>query len=362
MTPLEASYQRLFELHPQPMWVFDAESLVFLAVNDAAVSEYGFTRAEFLTMTIADIRPAEDGPTLRDAVRDASRGLVFAGMWRHRRRDGSMIDVRITSNAVQFEGRSARVVLAEDITTQARLEQELRRARKMEAIGNQAGAMAHDFNNILLVIRSHVAALVEVLERARASVEQIEHAGGRANGLTHQLLAFIREEVIEPDVVDVNEVIVEMTQLLEPTLGGDVVVELRLQSEPARIMVDRAQLAQAIMNLVVNADQAMADGGSLLIRTDTVQLDEKDAPAREGFAASPHVLLQVTDSGSGMDAPTLARVFEPFYTTKDDGTGLGLATIIALVKESNGSVSAYSEPTSGSTFKLYFPAIGDMTR
>jgi two-component system cell cycle sensor histidine kinase/response regulator CckA len=356
---MEESYRRLFERHPQPMWVFDPRSLRFLAVNEAALATYGYSREEFLAMTIADIRPPEDREALRGALADADRRYASAGVWRHRKKDGTIMNVRVASNALEFEGRTARLVLAEDITDRMRLEEQLRQAQKMEAIGNLAGGIAHDFNNILLVIRGHTATLLRELRGSpiRANVEQIDLAAGRAGEFTHQLLAFSQTRVTEPEVVDLNALIEEMVHMLGQLLG-DIRVDLRLAADLAPIVVDRALLGQAVLNLVLNARDAMPTGGTLRIRTADVQLDDAYAALHADVVPGAYVLLQVTDSGVGMDEATRARAFEPYFTTKEIGTGIGLTTVFGAVKRSNGSISLYSEPRLGTTFKLYFPRAG----
>jgi PAS domain S-box-containing protein len=357
----ETSYRRLFEGHPQPMWVFDPETLRFLAVNEAAVATYGYSEDEFLAMTIADIRPPDDRVALEKAVSDVSRRLAYAGVWRHLKKDGTPIEVKVTSNAIDFEGLGARLVLIEDVTAQSRLEEQLRQAQRMDAIGNFAGAIAHDFNNILLVIRGHSAALLDELApgRLRSNVEQIDRAAERASEFTHRLLAFSRQQVLAPELVDVNAVVGEMVQMLERILGEDIEVILQLEPSAVPILIDRSQLAQAFLNLVVNARDAMPSGGALTIRTANIELDDAYTTTHEGAVPGPHVLLQVTDSGVGMDASTRERVFEPFFTTKDEGTGFGLATVFGVVKQSSGSISLYSEPQLGTSFKLYFPSASD---
>src|SRR6266849_6313489 len=226
------NYRRLFERHPQPMWVFDPVSLRFLAVNEAAVATYGYSRDEFLAMTIADIRLPEDVPALEEALRNASRRFVSPGIWRHRKKNGSLIDVKVTSNAIEFEGHDARLVLAEDITAQSRLEEQLRQAQKMEALGTLASGIAHDFNNILLCIRGYSSALLDELreKRLRSSVEQIDRAATRGGEFTHRLLAFSRQQVLEPELIDVNALVSEMIEMLARMLGDDIEVDLQLEA------------------------------------------------------------------------------------------------------------------------------------
>jgi PAS domain S-box-containing protein len=355
----EQSYRLLFDHHPAPMWLFDPESLGFLAVNEAAINLYGYSREEFLAMTIDEIRPDEDRDALREALADPTRGYVEPNVWRHRRKDGTLIDVAVSSNALQFEGHPARLVLARDVTEQRQLEEQLRQAQKMEAIGRLAGGIAHDFNNLLLVIRGYSAVLLRRSddEELRDGVEQIDGAALRASEFTKQLLAFSRQQVLRLEVTDLNSVVEETLRLLKRTIGEQIAVETSLDPDVGSILVDRSQLTQAVLNLSINARDAMIGdgGGTLSIRTANADLDDAYAAAHEGVAPGSYALLQITDSGPGMDEETQRRAFDPFFTTKEDGTGLGLATVYGLVKQSSGHIWLYSEPGMGTTFKLYLP-------
>jgi PAS domain S-box-containing protein len=356
----EERYRLLFDRHPAPMWVFDPQSLRFLAVNDTAVATYGYTRHEFLSMTVEDIRPPEDRAALREAVDELADGRVQAGVWRHLRKDGSVIDVAITASAIELDGRPARVVLALDVTEQRRLEETLRQAQKMEAVGNLAGGIAHDVNNIVMVIRTCSALLLNRLDdpELRGDVTQIDTAAARAAGLTHQLLAFSRRQVLRPRVTDVNAVVDDILGLLQRLIGEDVEIASDLGGDVRPVVVDPSQLGQVLLNLAVNARDAMPTGGTLAIRTSNVVLDEAYVVEHVGVEPGPHVVLQVDDTGVGMDEETKSRIFDPFYTTKDAGTGLGLATVYGVVTQSGGHIWVYSEPGMGTSFKVYFPAAG----
>jgi hypothetical protein len=348
----EESYRHLFERHPAPMWLFDAKTLRFLEVNDAAVHLYGWSREEFLAMTIDEIRPPEDVPRLHE---DLAEEISAPAVWRHRRKDGSLMDVEVRGRQVDFAGRSARLALLHDVTELRRLEDELRQTQKMDAIGRLAGGVAHDFNNLLVVIRGYSASLLKQLSGEQLeSVRLIDTAAERASEFTRQLLTFSRQQVLTPEPLELNDVVTQTLALLGRTLREDIVVITDLAADAGAIVADRSELTKAILNLAINARDAMPDGGRLHVRTERVdfieQLDERRIPP------GSYVLLQITDSGLGMDEATRLRAFDPFYTTKPEGTGLGLASVYGLVKQSGGYIWLYSEPGAGTSFKLYFQA------
>jgi two-component system cell cycle sensor histidine kinase/response regulator CckA len=354
----EESYRILFERHPAPMWVFDPDARRIVAVNEAAIATYGYTREQFFAKPIEELVPQGDRLALLAATSDPDRGRLVGADWQIVKSDGARADTSVSADAIEFEGRPARLVLAEDVTEQRRLEDQLRQAQKMEAIGNLAGGIAHDFNNILMVIRTCSTLLLgRVDDPAIADeVRHIDDAAERGAGLTHQLLAFSRQQVLRPEVTNPNTVVEEMLGLFRRVIGEDVTIVQELEPAPQSIVVDRGQLGQVVMNLVVNAREAMPTGGTLTVHTANVTLDDAYASAHVGVAPGQYVLLQITDSGQGMDEPTRRRVFDPFFTTKDTGTGLGLATVYGVVKQSGGQIWLYSEPGLGTTFKLYFPS------
>ena len=347
----EDRYRMLFDASPMPMWVYDADTLAFLDVNDAAVRHYGYTRDEFLAMRIVDIRPPEDIPAvLADVKSRGGPGAPNAKVWRHVRRDGSVIHVEITAGRIAFQGRKAALVLSHDVSERMRLERRLADAEKMEAIGRLAGGVAHDFNNLLTVI----AGYAEILHERDGSEEaaEIARAAGQAAALTHQLLAFSRRQVLHPRVLDLNEIVAGMESMLHRIIGDDVTVGTRLAPRLDPVEADRAQIERVVLNLAANARDAMPDGGALTIETANVHFEELTGDIEPG----PHVLLAISDTGHGMDERVTKHLFEPFFSTKADGTGLGLATVFGVVKQSGGAIYVYSEPGRGSTFKIYLPA------
>jgi len=356
----EERYRLLFEANPLPMWVYDAETLRFLAVNEAAVRHYGYTSSEFLSMKITDIRPSEDvDAMLADMKRRGGPGSPAPGSWRHRLKDGTPIDVEITAGKVVFEGRQAALVLAHDVTERKRLEERLTQAEKMEAIGRLAGGVAHDFNNLLTVISGYAEILLARPEtQDRDQIGEIAHAAEQASALTRQLLAFSRRQVLHPRVLDLNEIVAGMEPMVRRIIGDDVDVGVRLAPGLAQVEADRAQLERVILNLAANARDAMPHGGRLTIETADVDLDEDYTTSRGEGAAGANVVLAVSDTGVGMSEDVQRHLFEPFFTTKDAGagTGLGLATVFGVVKQSGGSIYVYSEEGRGTTFKIYLPA------
>jgi two-component system, cell cycle sensor histidine kinase and response regulator CckA len=484
----EEQYRLLFEANPNPMWVYSTETLQFLAVNQTAVKQYGYSRREFLSMTVKDIRlPAQVPRFLEEHKKILDSLETCRQVWEHVKKDGSRIEVQISSAPILFRDHKARLVLAEDITDSLRaeaalrettqnyqsvvegapfgilqteptrvsmanpalaailgyesrdelqqlnlavdiycnsidcqqdlqkyksgagrvvdseakwrrkdgnpitvrcsgraiptgegqplkfeifveniteqrlLEAQFRQAQKMEAIGRLAGGVAHDFNNLLMIMTSY-SQLIEDSATDSGKVTryatQIRDAARKAASVTRQLLAFSRKQIQELRVLNLNVVVSEFAKMLPQLLGEDVEMVIKTSPEESLVYADRGQIEQVIMNLVVNARDAMPSGGKLTIETGIVELDEHySRQHRVQLPAGHYVMLAVSDNGLGMNAATQARIFEPFFTTKEPGkgTGLGLATVYGIVKQSNGVVWVYSELSKGTTFKVYLP-------
>jgi PAS domain S-box-containing protein len=491
----EAHYEILFDSNPHPMWVYDIETLRFLAVNDTATVLYGYSREEFLSMTIVDIRPPGERDRLLSTVYSVRSRVRRVGVWPHRRKDGSILQAEITTHDLLFAGRRARLVLSMDVTERQRAEEELREAerryrglfenavegifqttpegrfltvnpsfarmlgyaspeavlsavqdvggqlwihperrreyqrllkeqgvvrrfeaelrrrdgsilwvsensravydptgaveryegtvediterkriesdlerieaqlrqsQKMEAIGSLAGGVAHDFNNLLTSILGYTKVALDRLPDAhpvRGDLSEIRKAGERAASLTRQLLAFSRRQILEMRVVDLVTIVDGMENMLRRLIGEDIEFLLAKPAGPLFVKVDRGQIEQVLLNLAVNARDAMPEGGQLTIEMKHVELDGSYVLAHPHVKPGPFVVLAVSDTGTGMDTDTQSRIFEPFFTTKEPGkgTGLGLSTVYGIVKQSEGSIEVYSEPGRGTTFKVYLP-------
>ncbi len=358
----EDQYRLLFHESPEAMWITEAGTSRFLAVNQAALERYGYPRDEFLALTLKALHPDEDHLALDEPSRDA---MQYCGVWRHRTSNGVILDVDIRSNVVRWNGSAARLSVVGDITHRKQLEDQLRQSQKMDAIGQLAGGIAHDFNNVLTAIQGYAELLWEMLAGDERQVEagEITRAAGRAAALTRQLLAFSRKQILAPRAVRLGDVVAEITPMLRRLIGENIDLQT-VTADHGFIRADDGQLEQVLMNLAVNARDAMRDGGRLTIETENVDLDEAYARQHPGVEPGEYILLAITDTGHGMDLATSARVFEPFFTTKPKGkgTGLGLATVSSIVKQSGGYVTLSSEVGRGTTFEVYLPVTGGVAR
>ena len=333
----------------------------FLDVNPALITMLGQGSVEDLLRLNARrdvfVNPQEWDRLAEDYRRSSLNGVEV--QWR--RKDGRIIIVRLSGCAASSSDEPEEVLelIAEDITDRRQLEEQLRQAQKMDAVGRLAGGVAHDFNNLLMVINGYTEVLLEQLEKGSAmhqKVESIQQAADRAATLTRQLLAFSRKQFLELKVVDVNSVIEDMERLLRPLIGENIELVTRLSTEAGHTRADASQLEQVIMNLVVNAKDAMPQGGKLTLQSRDVTVRQKFRETRF-IQPGRYAVISVSDTGHGMDKETQSRIFEPFFTTKEKGkgTGLGLSTVYGIVKQSNGYVFAESEPGAGTTFYVYLP-------
>jgi PAS domain S-box-containing protein len=362
----ERLYRSTFEAAPVGI-VHLSEHGHWLQVNQRLCDLLGYSAEELKS---AEVQALIDGKEVADE-RDLFRRLVAGELERYvidekryLRRDGSYLWTRINASAHResVSGAPYFIAVFEDITERRTLEARLQQASKMDAIGGLAAGVAHDFNNLLSVILGYAELLIEGLKERdpmREDLVQISAAATSAVDLTRQLLAFGRQQVLQPKLLDLGEVVSRMTPMLKRVLGEDVELNVVAAARLGRILVDPGQMERVLMNLVVNARDAMPLGGMLTIETAERKLDQSFAAERTNLKPGLHVLLAVSDNGNGMDRETQSRVFEPFFTTKEPGkgTGLGLATVFGIVQQSGGAISVYSEVGSGTTFEMYFPVV-----
>ncbi len=482
-----AQYRLLFDAHPEPMWVYDEATLAFLAVNDAAIKRYGWTRDEFLRMTIADIRPDEDMALLRTQIADYTPGPRSSGYWRHLTKSGDELWVEVSSNRLLFESTPARMVVAYDVTAQRRaeievrradtlrrvaaktarlggwmldlpartlwlsddarallefeadasvtledfvglvvaesrreiarafeqcvqhgesfdlevelvthpgsrcwtritgeaerdaqgnisqvgggvqdigerrkLEQQFLRAQRMESIGTLAGGIAHDLNNVLTPILMSIELLREPLsaQEKHSTLDMLETSASRGAEMVGQVLSFARGVEGRRLQVPAHRLLADLQKLAGETFPRSIAIRTTVQPDLPPIAGDPTQLHQVLLNLAVNARDAMPDGGSLHFHAERFMVDELAEAVTQELGPGEYVLLTVEDSGIGIPADQLERVFDPFFTTKElgKGTGLGLSTSLAIVRSHGGALRAYSEPGKGTTFRIYLPA------
>ena len=364
----EARYRGLVELAPDAILVH-CEGLIVFA-NRAAAHVFGVDSPDALIgspvieFVHPDYRHVVAARIQRLGAAGDTAPLIEEELLR---RDGTSFHAEIAAVAITYEGRPGVQVVARDITERRRaetamreLESQLRHAQKMEAVGQLAGGIAHDFNNLLTVINTYSDFLLEELDEAsplRGDVVEIQRAGGRAASLTRQLLAFSRKQILQPGVLDLNDVVKGIEPMLRRLIGDDIRIVMNAASGLGRVEADHGQIEQVLVNIAVNARDAMPNGGRLSIETANVTLDNAYAAQHPAVVPGEYVMLALSDTGSGMDEATRARVFEPFFTTKElgKGTGLGLSTVFGIVKQSGGYVWCYSEPGNGTVFKVYLP-------
>ncbi|MGB6410796.1 MAG: PAS domain S-box protein [Candidatus Deferrimicrobiaceae bacterium] len=332
-------------------------------VNPAFERITGYRRDEVLGKNPRIMKSGmQDHSFYEELWKTLTRGDVWSGVFQNLRKDGTLYEEEAVISPVRDAGGEVinYVAVKRDVTNERRVEEQLRQAQKMEAVGRLAGGIAHDFNNLLTAITGYTDLLLMDLpegELAHREVLEIRKAGDRAASLTRQLLAFSRRQVLQPKVLDLNQVVTDMEKLLRRLIGENIELVTSLADDLGHVRADPGQIEQVIVNLAVNARDAMPNGGRLILETSKMEIDESYASLHDPVLPGSYVILAVTDTGVGMDKPTLARLFEPFFTTKEvgKGTGLGLATVYGIVKQSGGYIWAYSEVGRGTKFKVLLP-------
>jgi len=355
----EAFYKAMFEINTAVKLLVDADQGVVVDANQAAAQFYGYALHELRGKRITSINTMAEDEVFQEmkAAREQRRAYFN---FKHRLAGGDIRDVEVYSGPISVKGRSLLLSIIHDITWRKRLEEQLRQAQKMEAVGRLAGGIAHDFNNLLTALIGYGVMSLEDLQEshpARVNVEEMVKNAQRAEALTRQLLAFSRQQVLAPRVLNLNAVFVDMKLLLTRLIGEHIQLQTNLVPGRAMLRADRGQLEQVVMNLAVNARDAMPRGGCLTIST---RFEDVEAPL-PGLPSGRYVVLSVMDTGVGMDEQTRSRIFEPFFTTKPDGrgTGLGLATVYGIIQQSDGFIQVHSEKDRGTAFTLHFPRVED---
>jgi PAS domain S-box-containing protein len=353
---------RIVEQNHETVIITDTQGTIQY-VNAAFERATGYSKQEALGQNPRLLKSGQHRPEFYNQLWSALlQGEEWTGRLFNKRRDGGLL----VEDAVLFPIRDAHnrttnfVGIKRDVTQQHQMAEQLRHAQKMEAVGRLAGGVAHDFNNLLGVILGYADLTLDRLsseDPLRGKITEIRKAGERAAALTRQLLAFSRRQVLQPEPLNLNTVLQDVHKMLGRLIGEDIELIIQPAGDLGLVTADRGQIEQVIMNLAVNARDAMPQGGKLVLQTANVTLDDLCAAERRTGKCGPHVLLTVTDTGHGMDRETQARLFEPFFTTKEvgKGTGLGLATVYGIVKQSGGSIWVYSEVDKGTTFKIYLP-------
>ncbi|NOX88666.1 MAG: PAS domain S-box protein [Calditrichaeota bacterium] len=343
--------------------VFDINGKI-LFVNEAFLDTFGYKREEILGTSIENLYSPVSGYDFQLHILPATLKGGWNGELKVKRNDGKEIMIFLSTSPVKDEEGQPVVIVGvmSDITLRKQLEEQLRHSQKMEAIGQLAGGIAHDFNNLLTVIEGYIDLLQNKIKHQDSTfnyLTQIKKATDRAVSLTRQLLAFSRRQILQPKILDINQSIKDLTVMLQRLIGEHIELVTMLDADIWQIKADPNQIEQVIMNLVVNARDAMPDGGTLIIETRQVQLDSSYKRLHPDVEPGAYVQLSITDTGVGMSGEVRRRIFEPFFTTKEKGkgTGLGLATVYGIVKQSNGHIFVYSEVDKGTTFKIYFPAV-----
>jgi PAS domain S-box-containing protein len=358
----EERFRALVENSSDGLLLIDREGRVTYT-TPAAERHFGWKPDQMIGRSVFDFLDPDDreavGVRMTEALRRPGRVVTAEGRFRHA--DGTWrIMEGVAVNRLTDRSVRAVIVNVRDLTDRRKLEDQLRQSQKMEAVGQLAGGIAHDFNNLLTAILGYCNLMLDdmpVDNPMRGDLEEIRHAGERAAALTRQLLAFSRRQMLQPQIVDINAIVRQLEKLMRRLLSADVELVTALASSLPTVKVDPVSIEQVLMNLAVNARDAMPHGGRLTIETAAVDLDETYTVNHAGVVPGRYVMISVSDTGEGMDETTRSRIFEPFFTTKEQGkgSGLGLATVYGIVTQSGGHIWVYSEPGHGTVFKVYLP-------
>lgn len=359
LTESEEHLKVLFEQASDPIYVCTMDGRL-INVNTAACMATGYCQDELLQLNVTDLDVDHSTKnTLGDFFTTLSPGKQVPLLSIHRKKDGTIFPVEITVARIETPSGSRVMGIARDITERIQIEERSKQTQKMESVGRLAGGIAHDLNNLLTPILGYAELMKvekETPHQTKAKIEHILKAGTGARDLVRQLLAFSRKQVLEYKPLDINQVLDDFQNLIRRTLRENIEIAISKSPENLLVKADIGQLEQVIMNLSVNAADAMPEGGTLSIETSIEELDEKYAEKHQGVTPGKHAMISFSDTGHGMDKETLSQIFEPFFSTKgEQGTGLGLATVYGIIKQHNGNIWVYSEPGIGTTFKIYLP-------
>lgn len=356
----------VFNTAPVPMLVIDLDGRIF-RFNQAVQRMTGYRLGEVRGRHAFDLFiPEEEREAVEhvlESLRAGEEVPAFEGVWRTRDGEERLVNWAFTT-LKDADGETTHILACGiDLTEERRLEKQLRQSQKLEAIGRLAGGIAHDFNNLLMAISGNAELALARMEPdapARERVEEITTATRKAASLTGQLLAFSRRQMVQPQVLDLNAVVEEMTSMLQRLIGEDIELHWIPDPDLGSVRIDQGQLEQIILNLAVNARDAMPRGGKLTFESSDIELDTAYVASHVGVTPGSYVLLSVTDTGTGIEKEVEQHLFEPFFSTKDGGTGMGLATVYGIVKQNGGNVWVYSEVGSGTTFKVYLPRVAEV--
>lgn len=361
----EERFKTLFEYAPDAYYLHDFEGR-FIDGNRAAEEMIGYKKEEVIGKSFLELGLLSPGGLQRAAefLRENTQGAPTGpAELKLIRKDGKQIFIEIRTFPMAIKGQNVVLGIARDVSERKNLEMQLQQSQKLESIGRLAGGIAHDFNNLLTTIIGNATLILADAVKEDSSkerAEEISAAAERAASLTRQLLAFSRKQVIQPEVLNLNTTVKDIKKILQRMIGEDIVMKTFLSPELGKIEADIGQVEQVIMNIAINARDAMPGGGKLTIRTENIDLDDDYADDHIAVTPGPYVLLSMSDTGMGITKEIQDKIFEPFFTTKEKGkgTGLGLSVVYGIVKQSNGNIWVYSEPGKGTTFKIYLPLVG----